>query len=46
MGGVDAYRLPGVFGPAVLVPAHEPAHHQLLAYLGRSVASDGRGRVA
>src|SRR4051812_22746699 len=30
MGGVDAYRVPGVFGPAVPVPAHEPPHRQLL----------------
>ncbi len=46
MGGVDPYRMPGVFGPAVPVPAHEPPHRQLLGYLGRTVASQGPVRVA
>ena len=46
MGGVDPYRVPGVFGPAAPVPQDEPPHRQLLGYLGRSVTSAGRGRVA
>lgn len=37
MGGVDAYRVPGVFGPAVAVPDDAPAHRRLLGYLGRSL---------
>ncbi|MEV0903340.1 TIGR03086 family metal-binding protein [Streptomyces hokutonensis] len=38
MGGFDAYRMPGVFGPEVQpAPAAAP-HGQLLAYLGRSVS--------
>jgi uncharacterized protein (TIGR03086 family) len=37
MGGVDAFRVPGVFGPAVAAPAGAPAHVRLLAYLGRKV---------
>ncbi|XVQ88406.1 TIGR03086 family metal-binding protein [Microbispora siamensis] len=36
MGGIDAYRLPGVFGPEVAMPAEAPAHRRLLAYLGRT----------
>ncbi len=35
MGGVDAYRLPGVFGPEVRTAAQELPHARLLAYLGR-----------
>ena len=37
MGGVDAYRIPGVFGPEVPVPRGAPPHEQLAAYLGRHV---------
>ena len=38
LGGFDAYRVPGVFGPEVQ-PAPEAAPHgQLLAYLGRTLA--------
>jgi uncharacterized protein (TIGR03086 family) len=37
MGGVDAFRVPGVFGPLAAAPADAPAHVQLLAYLGRKV---------
>ncbi|WP_327044733.1 TIGR03086 family metal-binding protein [Microbispora sp. NBC_01189] len=37
MGGIDAYRLPGVFGPEAEAPAGAPAHRRLLAYLGRTV---------
>jgi uncharacterized protein (TIGR03086 family) len=35
--GFDAFRLPGVFGPAVPVPAAAPAHLRLLGFLGRDV---------
>lgn len=45
MGGVDPYRVPGVFGPTVPVPAHELPHRQLLGYLGRTVTSAGPVRV-
>ena len=37
MGGIDAFRIPGVFGPAVIAPVDAPAHVRLLAYLGRKV---------
>jgi uncharacterized protein (TIGR03086 family) len=37
MGGIDAYRLPGVFGPEVPAVDGAPAHRRLLAYLGRSL---------
>jgi uncharacterized protein (TIGR03086 family) len=46
MGGVDPYRTPGVFGPAVTVAADQPGHRQLLAYLGRALTPQGRDRVA
>jgi uncharacterized protein (TIGR03086 family) len=36
MGGVDPYRVPGVFGPELAVPPGAPAHRRLLAYLGRA----------
>ncbi len=35
--GVDAFRVPGVFGPAVPASGAAPAHLQLLAFLGRDV---------
>lgn len=35
--GMDPFRVPGVFGPAVPVPADTPAHRQLLAFLGRQL---------
>lgn len=35
MGGLDAYRVPGVFGPEVAVNADAPAHVRLSGYLGR-----------
>jgi uncharacterized protein (TIGR03086 family) len=35
--GVDAFRVPGVFGPAVPAPADAPRHRQLLAFLGRQL---------
>jgi uncharacterized protein (TIGR03086 family) len=36
--GFDAFRVPGVFGPAVEVPDTAPAHLRLLGFLGREVA--------
>jgi uncharacterized protein (TIGR03086 family) len=36
IGGVDPYRVPGVFGPEVAAPAGAAAHRHLLAYLGRT----------
>ncbi|MDV9174762.1 TIGR03086 family metal-binding protein [Streptomyces sp. W16] len=38
MGGFDAYRIPGVFGPEVQAPADAAPHARLLAYLGRTVS--------
>ncbi|WP_089402647.1 TIGR03086 family metal-binding protein [Geodermatophilus saharensis] len=35
--GFDAFRLPGVFGPAVPVPVTAPAHLRLLGFLGRAL---------
>jgi uncharacterized protein (TIGR03086 family) len=35
--GVDAFRVPGVFGPARPAPDAAPAHVRLLALLGRDV---------
>lgn len=46
MGGVDPYRVPGVFGPAITSGRHEPSHRQLLGYLGRDVVPGARGDVA
>jgi uncharacterized protein (TIGR03086 family) len=37
MGGVDAYRMPGVFGPAVAARPSTAPHEQLAAYLGRDL---------
>ena len=39
MGGVDDYRVPGVFGPAVAVGANSAPHVRLAAYLGRDLVS-------
>ncbi len=39
MGGVDAYRGPGVFGPEVPTAAPAAPHEQLAAYLGRDLAA-------
>jgi len=36
--GVDNFRVPGVFGPAVEIADDAPANRRLLAYLGRPVA--------
>jgi uncharacterized protein (TIGR03086 family) len=33
--GMDSFRVPGVFDPAVPAPSGAPAHRQLLAFLGR-----------
>jgi uncharacterized protein (TIGR03086 family) len=38
MGGVDAYRTPGVFGAEMPAPSETSPRIQLLAYLGRDVA--------
>ena len=38
MGGVDAYRMPGVFGPAVTARPEATPHEQLAAYLGRELS--------
>ncbi|WP_406454693.1 TIGR03086 family metal-binding protein [Streptomyces sp. NBC_01622] len=38
MGGFDAYRIPGVFGPEVQAPADAAPHARLLAYLGRTLS--------
>lgn len=38
MGGIDAFRGPGFFGPEVPVAADRPAHARLLGYVGRSTA--------
>lgn len=45
MGGVDAYRTPGVFGPSATPAADAPAHWQLLAYLGRETAASRQGAL-
>jgi len=38
MGGVDAYRMPGVFDPEVAVDPGAAAHERLSGYLGRHVS--------
>ncbi len=38
MGGFDAFRTPGVFGPEVQPAPGAAPHGQLLAYLGRSLS--------
>jgi uncharacterized protein (TIGR03086 family) len=35
--GFDAFRMPGVFGPAVEITDCAPPHQRLLAFLGREV---------
>jgi uncharacterized protein (TIGR03086 family) len=37
--GMDSFRAPGVFGPAVPVTDDAPAHRQLLAFLGRELTA-------
>ncbi|WP_040686769.1 TIGR03086 family metal-binding protein [Nocardia vinacea] len=34
--GFENFRVPGMFGPEVAVPADAPAHRRLLAYVGRA----------
>ena len=36
--GLDAYRMPGVFGPEVAAPDAGAPHEQLAAFLGRNLA--------
>ena len=38
MGGVDDYRMPGVFGPVVAARPGAAPHEQLAAYLGRDLS--------
>lgn len=38
MGGFDAYRMPGVFGPEVQPAPGAAPHERLLAYLGRTIS--------
>jgi uncharacterized protein (TIGR03086 family) len=35
----DAFRRPGMFGPALLAPGDAPAHRHLLAFLGRDLTA-------
>ncbi len=35
MGGIDGFRVPGMFGSEVACPGAAPAHVRLLAYVGR-----------
>ena len=49
LGGVDAYRVPGIFGPEVGTAPDAPAHERLAGYLGRdldhlTVAASGAAR--
>ena len=37
LGGVDAYRVPGVFGPYVPTAVDDLPHRRLLTYLGREL---------
>ena len=39
--GMDSFRVPGVFGPAVPASIDAPAHRQLLAFLGRQLPAAG-----
>jgi uncharacterized protein (TIGR03086 family) len=39
--GMDSFRVPGVFGPAVPAAPGAPAHRQLLAFLGRALPAAG-----
>ncbi|MEV5839622.1 TIGR03086 family metal-binding protein [Nocardia sp. NPDC052112] len=34
--GLESFRVPGMFGPEVEVPADAPAHRRMLAYVGRA----------
>lgn len=44
LGGMEPYRQPGIFGPAVEAPRSATPHTTLMTYLGRSVAGAGTGR--
>ncbi len=47
MGGVDPYRQPGIFGPAIDTPRHQVPHIRLMNFLGRRVmANDPTQRSA
>jgi len=35
MGGMDPFRVPGMFGPEAACDSDAPPHARLLAYLGR-----------
>lgn len=37
MGGLDPFRVPGMFGPQTPVPADAAPHQELLAYAGRHI---------
>jgi len=37
--GVDAFRVPGVFGPEVAMDPGRPVHLRLLAFLGRPISA-------
>lgn len=37
LGGIDGFRIPGMFGAEVAVAADAPAHVRLLGYVGRQV---------
>ena len=39
--GVDAFRVPGVFGPALSASGAAPAHVRLMAFLGRDLVPVG-----
>ena len=39
MGGIDAFRGPGFFGPEVATSSDRPAHERLLAYVGRNAVT-------
>jgi len=41
--GFDAFRIPGVFGPALDVEKSAPAHRQLLGFLGRVAGANQQG---
>ena len=38
MGGVDNYRMPGVFGPGATARPGAAPHEQLAAHLGRDLS--------
>jgi len=46
MGGVDPYRVPGVFGPYIPAAADDLPHRRLLTYLGRELPLHPAARPA